>query len=256
MTIRSLLVAAAVAIPTIASAADMPAKAPGAPASTWSCGAFERVTKGLLYEGGFFGTREWSTMTFVGCSQPKGGWDFDIIGFVPLKGGVADEVDFEGGYTWVSGNWSLRAGAGYWNVQAVPGSRFQIWDTRIQINYQIDLGKGLALTPWVRLNHQYLDAPSFNDRDFNIGAGGVLKAALGTWGNASIEAAHFYHTKSFGPAQHVTAVTAEMMFDLGTHHGFAVSAGPWGRATWGNILGTPSNHDFNSSFGVRVAAFN
>lgn len=253
----ALATLAVLANPVFAS--DMPMQpSPSATPSTWSCGAFERVTKGLLYDSaGFFGTKQWSTMTFVGCSQPKGGWDWNVIGFVPLGGnGVANEFDLEGGYTFVSGPWSLRIGTGYWNFEPFLGTRFQIWDNRVKAAYRFEVAPGISVTPWAQLNYQELYAPGLRDHDFNVGAGGVLKMRMNKWSTLVIEAAHFHHVKSFGPSKDVTAVTVEVPFDLGKYNGFAVSAGPWWRGTWGNILKTPGNHEFNNSLGFKISAFN
>lgn len=238
-----------------ASAADV--KAAASPKSSWSCGVWQRFSQGLLYDTpGFFGTKAFSSATFVGCSQPDGGFDFNAIAFVPFADSVANEVDLEGGYTFVRGPWSLRIGGGYWNVEAIPGSRFHIYDASARLNYKFSFVSGITVTPWLRLDNQELVAPTFRDRDFNVGIGADAMVPIGSVAKLLLQPAYYRHVKSFGPAQDVIAVTAELPFDLGTHAGFAVTAGPWWRGTWGNITGAPGNMEFNNSIGLKLSAFN
>ncbi len=257
----------------IAQAADVRTKAqpaPAAQASSWSCGGWTRFSKGLLYDTpGFFGTKEWSNTTLVGCSQPNGGWDWDIVALVPLRGDTASEFDGEGGYTFVHSReafapgktrlkWWTRVGLAYWNVEAVPGSRFQIFDARIQTNYLLGTWQGVSTVVWVRLDNQVIRAPIpvERDHDINLGIGANFSVALGSWAALLVEGAYYRHLKSFGPAQDVFAVTGEIPFNTGTYAGFKTTVGPWGRATWGTILGAPGNRDFNHSIGFKASAFN
>ena len=207
--------------------------------------------------------------TLVGCSQVGGGWDFDTIGFVPLRGnGVANEFDVDVGYTWVHSRqslaqgkstpkWWTRVGVGYWNFEPSLGVRFENFDARVQTNYLLGTWNGFSAVVWLRADNQVLRAPIplVHDHDFNVGVGANLSYELG-FAKLLAEGTYFRHVKSFGPARDVFALTAEMPFDLGRHAGFALSAGPWWRGTLGNILGLPGNHEFNNTFGLKASAFN
>lgn len=242
-----------------AHAADLPVKAPTNAASAlpaWACDASTRISKGLLYDGpGFFGTREWALNTFVGCAEANGGWDWDIIANTPLKGMLGSEFDAEGGYTVVSGNFKVRFGGGYWNVQATPTERFQIAEFQAKPSYTVKFRESASFTGWLRLEHQRIFAPSFaRDEDTNLGIGANLAVGWGDIATVLLEAAHYWHVQSFGPGRHVNAFTAEVPFNIGTYAGLKTTMGPWGRATCGNILVASCNGHWQTSFGGKVAA--
>jgi hypothetical protein len=220
----------------------------------WSCGGFQRVTDKYLYEAGLTGTKKPTSMTFLGCAQQEGGLDFGLIGFVPFEGIDGKEIDIEAGHTWIWDTWSVRVGIGYWNIAPEPGVQVHILDSRVQINYLHKLWEGVAVQPWVRFNNQERWHPTGQDNDVHIGAGVKLMADFGTWAKLAVDAGHFWHIRSFGPGQHVTVVTGELLFSLGSYQGFAVSAGPWARATWGSIF-APTNQR-NQAAGFKLVAWN
>jgi hypothetical protein len=223
--------------------------------SSWSCSLSERIMKGYLLDAGFFATRHWTSTTFVGCAQKGGGFDWDAIAFVPLQNySTGNEYDLETGYTVVSGDFSTRVGAGYWNIGVSPGTRVLIWDFRIQPSYTFKFSQGVIITPFMKFNDQERSRPGLpHDRDVNVGGGASLAVQLGEYATFAAGAGHFYYVKSFGAGQNVTLVLAELPVNVSFIDGIKTTVGPWSKLTWGNVFGASGNHDFSVSWGLQAA---
>ncbi len=222
----------------------------------WGCTVFNRTTSGLLYEGGFFGTRNWANMLFAGCAQQNGGLDFDVIAFNPFKGNAGSEFDLEGGYTFLYGPWFIRIGGAYWNVQiADVGPRASIYDARVKLGYNFELSD-IKMTAWGQLDRQELRYGAVQDYDVNGALGLNMTLPVLDWAKFLGELAWYHHFKSFGKSHDVLAFTGELAFRGPQVGGFKTTVGPWGRVTMGNILGTPGNSEVNYVIGLKAAGFN